>query len=195
MGKIHRVIIGPGLDGRTGGIKFLVRNWPKRYGLYPEVVKIVWKDGQGFEVKLQKILDLIDKSVKNRDKVSLIGCSASGSLMLNAFIERKHAVDKVVNLSGFLRRGKAKGLRFFDVRSAKSPAFRQSVIHLEKKERSLSMKDRKKILTVRPLYDELVPGDTVVLKGALNKTIPVIEHILGISTALVSYDPLIKFLH
>ena len=57
------------------------------------------------------------------------------------------------------------------------------------------MQDRKKILTVRPFFgDELVPADTVVIQGALNKTVPMGEHVLSIATALILYRPVIAFL-
>lgn len=194
MSRVHHVIIGPGLDGRTGGIALLTRNWKRKYGLIPEIVQITWKDNEHLNPKLQKVLNLIDKFVKNGDKVSLVGCSASGSLMLNTFIKRRNVVYKVVNLGGFLREGNARGLRSFKIRSAKSLAFRQSVLLFEKQEHALSMNDKKKILTLRPLYDELVLRDTVVVDGALNKTVPIIEHVLGISAALLLYEPLIKFL-
>lgn len=195
MNKKHHVIVSPGMDGRIGGLKLLTRNWPKKYGLSPEVVQTIWKDGKGLEPKLTKILDLIDKFVDKGDTVSLIGTSASGSLMLNAFVERKNVVNKVVNISGFLRPGNGTGMHSFETRSAASKAFRESVLRFEKSEPSLTEQDRCKILTVRPMFgDELVPANTVTINGALNKTVPMIEHILSIATALVLYDPVIVFL-
>jgi len=188
------VIIGPGMDGKIGGLKFITRNWSEKYNLFPEIIQINWKDGRGLKPKLKKVTDLIDSFVRNGDSVSLIGCSASGSLMLNAFVERKDVIQKVINLDGFLRPGNAKGYRSFDKRSAKSVAFRESVLRFEKLEPILTPKDRKKILTVRPLFDELVPPETVMVRGALNRQIPMVEHVLNIAMALVVYDPVIKFL-
>jgi hypothetical protein len=194
MSKEHHVIIGPGMDGKIDSLKLITKKWPEKYGLFPEVVQIVWKNNEGLEPKLKKVTNLIDNFVKDGDEVSLIGCSASGSLMLNAFIERKNAINKVINLDGFLRQGNAKGYRSFKERSAKSVAFRESVLRFEKLEPMLTMEDRKKILTARPLFDELVPPETVVIKGAFNKQIPMVEHVLSIATALMAYDPVIMFL-
>lgn len=194
MSSEHRVIIGPGMDGKVGNLRFLTRNWRERYNLIPEITQIVWKDGLGLEPKLRKVTDLIDNFVKNGDTVSLVGCSASGSLMLNAFVDRKDVVHKVINLDGFLRPGTAKGFRSFEERGSKSLAFRESVLRFEKLESKLTSEDRKRILTVRPLFDELVPPETVVIEGALNKQIPMVEHVLSIATALVLYDPVIMFL-
>lgn len=183
------------MDGRVGGLKFLTRNWAEKYKLSPVVIQTIWKDGKGLEPKLTKILDLIDMFIDKGDTVSLIGTSASGSLMLNAFVERKDVVNKVVNISGFLRQGNGTGLHSFAARTAGSKAFRESVLRFEAREPSLTDQDKKQILTVRPIFgDELVPADTVTIRGALNKTVPMIEHVLSIGTALILYDPVIVFL-
>lgn len=195
MSKEHHVIIGPGMDGKVDNLRFLTKNWPSKYGLTPDVMPIVWKDAEHFDEKLARITDEIDSFTQSGDTVSLVGCSASGSLMLNAFIERRNVVHKVVNLDGFARPGTAKGFRNFDVRSAQSVAFRESVIRFAELEKTLTSQDKKKILTVRPFFgDELVPADTVVIQGALNKTVPMGEHIISIAMALVWYQPVIAFL-
>lgn len=194
MSAEHHVIISPGLDGRVGGLKFVTAKWSQKYDLYPEVTQIIWKDKIGLLPKLKKITDKIDQLTNEGHMVSLIGTSASGSLMLNAFLERKSVISRVVNVGGFLRPGNETGLRNFKVRSAASISFRQSVERFEKFEPSLTLPDRKKILTVHPIYDELVPPDTVTLKGALNEQVPMLEHVFGIALAMVLYDPVIKFL-
>lgn len=194
MSHEHHVIISPGMDGKIGGLELVTKYWPQKYSLYPEVEQIVWKDGIGFAPKLKKITDLIDRLVSNGDTVSLIGTSASGSLMLNAFVERKGVVEKVINVGGFVRPGNRSGQRNFNERSAASIAFRESVLRFASLESTLTPEDRKKILTVRPLWDELVPPETVVIKGALNRQVPMVEHVLGIATAMVLYDPVIMFL-
>ncbi len=195
MSKEHHVIIGPGMDGSTGGIQFLTRNWEKKFGFTAEILQITWKDTEHFAPKLSRILEVVDNHIDDGSLVSLVGCSASGSAMLNAFLERRDSVHKVVNIDGFLRPGKAKGIRSFERRSASSIAFRESVLRFTELEPSLTDEDRKKILTVRPMFgDELVPPDTVVVQGALNRTVPTGEHILGIATALVKHEPVILFL-
>lgn len=195
MTQPHRVLIAPGLDGRVWGIRLVTWNWPTKHGLLPEAIPITWKDNVPLAPKLQTIVDRIDYYSSKGNQVSLIGSSAGGSLMLNAFVERKSIVYKVVNLSGFMRQGRRKGIRSFSRRSAASSAFKESVLRFEKAEPSLTQTDRKKILTVRPQFgDELVPPETVVINGALNTTIPFGEHILSIAAAFILYRPVITFL-
>jgi hypothetical protein len=190
----HHVVITPGISGEIRGLKFATKNWQKRYGIYPEVIQTVWKDEIGLEPKLKKVTDLIDSLVEKGHKVSLIGTSAGGSLMMNAFVDRVGVVEKAINVCGFLRPGTEEGYRSLEERSAESIAFRESVLRFEKLENKLTAEDRKKILTVRPLWDELVPGKTVTVDGALNIQIPTIEHVFSIATAMVLYDPVVKFL-
>lgn len=194
MTQEHKVIIGPGLGGDVKQIHWLTKNWPEKYGLQSLMVPLVWKDGEQFAPKLKQITALIDQFAKKGDRISLIGCSASGSAMMNAFVERKEKIFRVVNNGGFLRPGSRQGFRSFEQRTAASPAFRESILRFVKLEPTLTMLDRTKILTVRPLWDELVPPETVVINGAINKTVPMVEHVLGLGLALVKYDPVIKFL-
>lgn len=194
MTQEHKVIIGPGLDGRTKNIEWLTKNWPEKYGLQPVVIPITWKDGEHFKSKLRQITDLIDQFAEQGDLISLVGCSAGGSAMLNAFVERKNMIHRIVNNGGFLRPGKRRGFRSFETRTAASPAFRESILRFAELEPTLTPADRAKILTVRPLFDELVPPETVVIQGAINSQVSMIEHVLGLTTALVKYDPVIMFL-
>jgi hypothetical protein len=195
MKKGHRVIIGPGLDGKTEGLRFITRKWENKYRLTPTVIKITWKDEGSFDSKLNEVLQLIDRFVAHGDSVSLVGCSASGSLMLNSFVKRKKVINKVINICGFLRIGNGKGTHSFEVRSRLSNAFRESVTNFEKVEPGLTEEDRKKILTVSSMFgDELVPVNTVTIKGAVNEKVPMIEHVASIATALTLYNPVIAFL-
>lgn len=194
MAPEHKVIIGLGMDGRVGGIRWLTRHWPEKYGLQPVMLPLVWKDGEPFAPKLKQITALIDQLADTGDQVSLVGCSASGSAMLNAFIERREQVNRVVNVGGFLRPGNRQGNKSFAKRSAQSLAFQVSVLRFAELEPTLTLADRAKILTVRPVLDELVPPETVVINGAINRTVPMIEHVLGLGMALLKYDPVIKFL-
>ena len=45
----------------------------------------------------------------------------------------------------------------------------------------LTNSDRKKILTLRPLFDEVVPPYTVPIQGARNEITPSIEHVISIA--------------
>jgi hypothetical protein len=191
----HKVIIIPGLSDETKYIRFITRNW-KNYGVEPIIYPIGWHDeSQTFQSKLHRLLTFIDALVKNGNRVSLIGTSAGGSAALNAFIERKNTVRKAINICGRLRTGDQKGYRSFETRTQTSPSFAESIKLAESKEGQLTKTNRKKIMTVRALFDELVPNDTIVVEGAYNMKIPTVEHIFSITMALTLFlNHVISFL-
>ncbi len=194
--KEHSVIIVPGLGDETKKLEWATNYW-QRYSLEPIVHSVGWRDGETeFQPKLQGLVDLIDELADKGDKVSLVGTSAGGSAVCNAFIERRNTVHRVINVCGRLRAGTQKGFRSFEVRSATSPAFAQSIKLFESRETTLTDDDRRKIMTVRAMFgDELVPGDTTILRGAYNTRIPTPEHVFSIGMALTLFSkPLIVFL-
>ena len=196
MSKEHRVIIVPGLGDDSDKISWATNHW-RKHCLDPVVHSIGWRDKDAeFQSKLNILVKLIDQLTKDGDKVSLVGCSAGGSAVLNAFFERKNVVHRVISVCGRLRSGNQKGFRSFETRTASSPSFAQSVQLFESREDLLSDKDRQKIMTVRALFgDELVPADTTILRGAYNTVVPTPEHVFSIGMSLTLFSgPLITFL-
>jgi len=196
MIKEHSVIIIPGLGDDVIALERLTNHWQKS-SLIPVIHSVGWRDKEkDFYPKLNRILVLIDQLVANDNVVSLIGTSAGGSAVLNAFIERRDVVNKVINVCGRLRKGPLDGLRSFQSKTSSSPAFAQSVILAEEKIGVLSNQERQRIMTVRPLFgDELVPSSTTTIDGAVSTIIPTTEHMLSIGAALSVFSaPLIRFL-
>jgi pimeloyl-ACP methyl ester carboxylesterase len=192
----HFVIIVPGLGDDATKLKFATLHW-RHFGLEPIIHSVGWKDDkQDFQIKITRLLGVIDSLDPKRNKVSLIGCSAGGSAVLNAFYERRDVLNKVINVCGRLRTGSLTGFRSFKSKTASSPAFAQSIKLFETREPLLSQQDREKVMTVRELFgDELVPADTTTLEGAYNTTVPTGEHIFSIAMAMTIFsNRLINFL-
>lgn len=197
MSKEHKVIVIPGLgDHRTKPLEMAVNHW-RSQGLDPIVHAVGWHDEEGsFAPKLHRLVEMIDSFVGQGDTVSLVGTSAGGSAALNAFIERRDVVHRVINVCGRLRVGPRTGFRSFESKSKSSPTFAESVQLCEAQEKSLTAADRQKIMTVRAMFgDELVPPETTILQGAYNTRVPTPEHVLSIGAALTAFSrPLIVFL-
>jgi hypothetical protein len=194
MNREHYVLIAPGLNGRVDGIDIVTKSWPNRFGLRPESIPIPWKDDSHFYPHLTRITERIDELTKQGHKVSLIGTSAGGSAMLNAFLDRKRDVYKVVNICGFSLPVDTHGPRSFINRGKTSLAFRESVKRFDKSKANLTAQDLHRIMTVRSLMDELVPPSATQIEGAINKRVYMVEHIASIAVALMFYEPAIKFL-
>ena len=182
---MHKVIIVQGLGKDKNKLIWITKHW-RKYGFDPIVYSIGWHDSeQGFIPKLDRLLEFIDKLYEEGNVISLVGTSAGGSAVVNAFTKRKRKIASVVNICGRLRVGTHKGIHSFEARTAPSPAFAESVHMCEQEIEAFTLDDKKRILTIRPLFgDELVPANTVTIDGANNVVIPSGEHVLSIALAL-----------
>ena len=184
----HEVLIVPGLSDGMSWPSWMVRNWNQKYGLTPSFHTMPWKDSSPhFEPKLQRFLSEIDSLTKKGKRVSLIGTSAGGSAVLNAFTLRQNDIHKVVNICGRLKTGENTHPTL-EQAGKNSASFIESVQMFEEAEKSLDYDVRKNILTVRPLYDEIVPISTMAVEGSCDLQIISVEHMLNIAVALTLYS-------
>ena len=185
---MHKVIIIPGLGDGVRKMEWATRFW-KNHGLEPIVYSMEWRNSQQlFDQKLNKLLVLIDQFATQGHDISLVGTSAGGSAALNAFMQRKQVIAHVINVCGRLRVGTHTGIHSFEARTVSSPAFAESVKLCEQGLKTSTPDERKKIMTVRPMFgDEVVPANTVPVEGAQNITIPSGEHVVTIALALTVF--------
>lgn len=180
MPSDNHVIIIPGL-GNNVDLHILASNRWIRFGIIPHVFDTKWKtEEKGFSEKFERALKLVDSLVNKNSKISIVGNSAGSSFALNLFGKRRKEISRVVINCGRVRDGDWPWFTF-DQATASSPSFNESVLMSQKLEKTLTISDRKKILTLRPLFDEVVPPSTVPIKGALNKITPSLEHSLSIA--------------
>ena len=187
----HYVIILPGLGNETERIKQATSFWNK-YDIAIIVYDFDWHSkSDNFSSLLMRLLDTIDNLNPKQNKISLIGCSAGGSLAINAFAQNRQ-IHKIINVCGRLRKGPEKGFRSFKNMTRSSQMFANSVEVSETNLKTLTNRDKKRIMSMKPLLgDELVPGDTVTVDGAKNITLPSIEHVLTIGAALTIFSKII----
>lgn len=191
---MHKVIIIPGLGDDLTKLRWVTRHWIK-YGLEPILYNIQWRSGEKhFKHKLDKLIKTIDDLNSRGDKISLLGTSAGGSAVVNVFCSRKNKIHKVINVCGRLRKGDGV-YPTLDFTSRSSLAFKESVLLCEKNQKSISDVDSKRILTIRPLFDETVPISTTTLYGARNDQIFSIGHVFSIALSMTLLSKrLINFL-
>lgn len=205
----HILICIPGLGDRKELFQFAVRHWEKRYSISTVVHLMPWMGKEHvFQPKLDKLLTLIDKHHSEGYLVSLLGASAGGSAVINAYCARSGKIHRVINVCGRMKKG-AHVFPSLDLAAFRSPSFYQSVVQCEEAlhslssvrhpERSsgevegslssvvaydhrLSEEKRGSILILRPLFDEIVPRSTTDVKGPVTINLPSIGH--GLSIAL-----------
>jgi hypothetical protein len=180
MTTVNHVIIIPGLGNGVEKHEWASNSW-KRFGIIPHIFDAKWKtEEKGFQSKLERALKLVDLLTNKNSKISIVGNSAGSSFALNIFGERKKQISKVVINCGRVRDGDWPWFTF-DQATESSPSFRESVLRAQRLEKTLTNIDRKKILTLRPLFDEVVPPFTVPIFEARNIITPSIEHSLSIA--------------
>ncbi len=194
MKSKQAVIIIPGLGDDASKLEWVTKHWDKSLNIVPIVYSMGWKNKKSFHTILLKLLLLIDKVYKQYKTLSLIGTSAGGSAVINAFCEKKNKIYKVINVCGRLRRGE-NVFPSLDTASIKSPSFKESVLLCEKNIQNLTSHDKLKILTIRPLFDEVVPTSCVPISGAENKIIISLEHVVSIILCFTIYvSKIVNFL-
>lgn len=190
---VHVVII-PGLGNEIQKHVWASNLW-KKSGIVPHVFDAKWKtEEKGFRKKLDDALKLVDSLIASGKKVSIVGNSAGSSLAINIFGERRGKIHRIVANCGRVRTGDWPWFTF-DQATASSPSFKESVLRSERVISELSVTEKKKILTLRPLFDEIVPPFTVPIEGATNKIFPSIEHVITIALNMTLLsNRIIKFI-
>lgn len=180
MASTQHIIIIPGLGNGVKKHEWAVKSW-KKYGITPHVFDAKWRvEENGFQRKLDRALSLIDSLIGTNTSVSIMGNSAGSSFALNIFGKRKNHINKIIVNCGRVRDG---DLPWFTFQKATkgSPSFKESVLRAQALEKTFTLEDRRKILTLRPLFDEVVPSFTVPILGAQNVVVPALGHVLGIA--------------
>lgn len=186
MDSNNHVIIIPGLGNSVTKHEFAVKGW-RKFGIITHVFDARWRiEEKGFQSKLERSLKLVDSLIGKNSKISIVGNSAGSSFALNIFGERKNKINKVIINCGRIRDGDWPWFTF-DQATKSSPSFKESVLRAKELEKSLTKNDGQKILTLRPLFDEVVPPFTVPVKRARNEVIPSIEHVVSIALNMTLY--------
>lgn len=184
---MHHVIFVPGLGDRKQPLSTILRSLWQNRGLQTEVFLFGWNDEEGtFSDKQELLLGKVDHLISEEHAVSLVGISAGGSAVLNAFVERPHQIHRVVNVCGRLQRGE-NVKPTLEKASERHPLFAASVRQCEERLSHISPDQASQILTMRPIFDEVVPMSTVPIIGARNVRIFSFFHMPSISLALTCF--------
>lgn len=161
-------------------------------GFDVEVFRYGWSDQTKWTKKYSDFLEKVSTELDLGSQLSLVGNSASGHVVIRALSEFPQ-IHAVVNNCGMLRSPMPRGWRkILYLRRPINSEFVASVegfntIAVQKKIAIIA--DR--VLTIRPIIDELVPRSTVSLKGASNVILPSVEHVLTIGLATSRFSQLI----
>jgi hypothetical protein len=176
----RHVIYVPGLgDHRTYGQPIILKWW-RLFGVKAHYHAIGWQSDEPFDMKLSRLVGLVDSLYEKYGSVSMVGVSAGASAVLNAFAERKN-ISSIVCICGKINNPQAVGKIVYD----KNPPFKTSLALLQKNLTRLSNPERSRIMSIHPLDDKTVPPKDTLIKGALEITIPTKGHIFSIYYSLM----------
>lgn len=180
MKRRHALIYVPGLgDSRVGGQQLAVSVW-KLQGVEPYLFQMNWADSEAFTPKLTRLLALIDGLVAEGKTVSLIGASAGGSVVMNAFAMRREVINGVVCICGKI----SNKHNVHPLTYQRNVAFGHSMSSLDDTLPDLTKADLARVLSLHPLIDETVPIQDTKLDGVKIGTMPALGHLLGITYGL-----------
>lgn len=173
---MHQVIYVPGFgDGLFYYSQLTILKLWRLFGVKAHYLSLDWDNAEGFDVKLQRLVDKIDSLSKNGDKVSLVGLSASASAVLNAYAQRKN-INAVVCICGKIQNPQAIHPIWFQ----KHPAFKGSAFMVSDSLAKLTPKGLSRILSIRPIYDQTVPIADTIIPGAKNLVVPTRGHFFSL---------------
>jgi pimeloyl-ACP methyl ester carboxylesterase len=176
----RHVIFVPGLgDRRKYGQDMVIHLW-RLFGLKPHYFPLHWYKPEGFEKKLERLLNTVEELSQNNDSVSVVGVSAGASAAINAFAASDN-IDSVILICGKINNPGSIGRRTFE----SNPDFKQSVFEVERSLGKLEQSDRAWIMSIHPRADQTVPIKDTIIDGAKEKTLPGWSHISGIFLGLI----------
>lgn len=184
---MQHLIIIPGLGDDVRYTKFLTRNWEKKYNIRPHVVAFGWSgDAQKFQERYEKVEKYMDEFLENNKNVSILGISAGGSAVINLFYPRRDKIKKLVTVCGRVRDPNVR--KMWNHKPEVLGVYQESVKLCEKNLDKLTLDDKKRILTISPFYDEVVPLRTMTIEGANNEKVFAAQHMVSIALSMSLYS-------
>lgn len=181
--KTHIIYI-PGFNEKYDPFRrWALRQWSFK-NVTIEMADVDWPNG-----KFTEMLATIDKAIDRASgkKIVLLGESAGGSLTVHAYAKRKDDVYKVMTICGKNTRPETVGEKYYDY----SPAFRDSMMLLNKSLESLPESKRSQFVSIHPLYDPLVSVRDTLLPGCKEVRLWLVGHTLVTLLALTVLSPIV----
>jgi dienelactone hydrolase len=182
--KLH-IIFVPGLgDARVTGQQRAVATW-RLWGVHPELVQMNWADDEPWSEKLSRLINAIDSARGEGYDVALVGASAGGAAVMNAYAVRKEKICAVILISGKVLHPETIGKR---VRK-ENPAFVTAAEECQIALATLKEKDLSRVQSRFALSDHIVPERDSRLLGAENQRVLSGGHAFTITTQLLFGAP------
>lgn len=169
----------PGLGDRRPLLIQLQKRWLRhwrRFGIEAELFAVEWANNAPFQERYDELIEKIDEWHDNGHEILLVGASAGASTVIGAYADRTDKVIGAVSICGQLCGDEEVLDPALDI----NPRFRESLQQMTACFTRLDETERKRVITYRPLIDLVVSPRKARLRGAYNRRIPVVGHLVGI---------------
>lgn len=180
MSKKIAAIYIPGIgDQKTRGQDKAIQLL-RLFGIKPYYFAFGWADGsKDFNNRLDELLKEIDSLNSRGYKVSLVAASAGASGALNVFAKRKDIINSVSLICGKVHNLESIGSAYLQ----RNPKFADNIKLLPESMGRLDTKDGRRIMSIRPVRDGVVPPEDTIIDGARN----IQSFTFGHSTTIAHY--------
>lgn len=166
------VIVVPGYGDRSDYLETATKKWQKRYGLNPEIVVFGWSgEASSFDQKWEQF----SRTVQGKEETAIIGISAGASVAIRAMQSYPEIVKKVVTICGPVHPERMNRTTLHK----NYPVLERSLDQL-----SLDGLASERVMTLRPLYDNVVNTHAMRIDGAQDHRMKVVGHPTGILWAM-----------
>jgi hypothetical protein len=183
MKKVTYILI-PGLWDQKpifGWFYYAVGKWWGLHGMRTVVCKMNWISVEPYQKKLERLGACIDQQRQQGRGVVLVGVSAGGPMAVLGLIEFDAQVSGAVSVSGLLAlTEKDKKQKVY----TKTSWFKAAQA-LERQVRKLTSSQRRRIMTIGPLKDDMIDLEREKIEGVRHKRIAARGHMPGVITALI----------
>ena len=176
------IIYVPGLGDRfTIWRRFFLKFWTI-YGITAELIPMNWVDEESYEAKMQRLQTAIT-AAKNK-RLILIGESAGGSVVLNAYARYSHSLYKAMTICGKNTAPHHVSPTIY----ARHPAFKVSMSHTTHSVASLSRERRQNFISIHPIVDTVVPVRETLIPDCKSIRLWTFGHLLTILFCLTIWS-------
>lgn len=140
-----------------------------------------WEKDTPWNKKLQQVLDRIDELAADNIPVAVIGTSAGATAAISAYAQRRKQVVGCVVIAGKVNHPETIGAEYRRHNPALFAASTQCAHDLA----TLSLNDRKNILSLYATVDTVVEKNDSIIRSAVNKRLFSFGHIATIALQLV----------
>lgn len=184
--KKHCILYVPGLGDNYDPLRrFFLKSW-RVFGVQTQLAPMSWRDGRSYENKLQQLGEVIADKYHQGYKITLLGESAGGSMVLNAYAKYGDMIFRAMTICGKNTAPRTVSSKIY----SKNPSFKTSMHQTPKSVEQLTKQERQRFISVHPVHDGYVPVNQTLIPDCQQVCLWSGGHLTTIFLALSLFSPI-----